>query len=177
MTAEPVRHQRSEGSIHLTMGPHGIIRLREAHAAVEVTPVDIHTRDEFAIMASEFNVMQAEAAAADERRKQRESDRIAKATADADAAEAALALIEAGSPKADTVASAEPDTRGGTVASRRTLLLVALWVLNFFCQYGFASWIPTAIAQKNAKTMAMPLSEETIVAPFISQIATSPVCA
>ena len=38
--------------------------LREAHASVEVTPVEIHTRDEFAIMASEFNVMQAEAAAA-----------------------------------------------------------------------------------------------------------------
>ena len=33
MTAEPVRHQRSEGSVHLTMGPQGIIRLREAHAA------------------------------------------------------------------------------------------------------------------------------------------------
>ena len=31
--AEPVRHQRSEGSIHLTMGPQGIVRLREAHAA------------------------------------------------------------------------------------------------------------------------------------------------
>lgn len=33
MTAEPVRHQRSEGAIHLVMGPHGILRLREAHAA------------------------------------------------------------------------------------------------------------------------------------------------
>ena len=33
MTAEPVRHQRSEGSIHLSMGPMGIVRLREAHAA------------------------------------------------------------------------------------------------------------------------------------------------
>ena len=33
MTAEPVRHQRSEGSIHLSMGPRGIVRLREAHAA------------------------------------------------------------------------------------------------------------------------------------------------
>jgi urease accessory protein len=33
MTAEPVRHQRSEGSIHLSMGPKGIVRLREAHAA------------------------------------------------------------------------------------------------------------------------------------------------
>ena len=33
MTAAPVRHQRSEGSIHLSMGPRGIVRLREAHAA------------------------------------------------------------------------------------------------------------------------------------------------
>lgn len=33
MTAEPVRHQRSEGSVQLTMGPRGIITLREAHAA------------------------------------------------------------------------------------------------------------------------------------------------
>jgi urease accessory protein len=33
MTAEPIRHQRSEGSIHLRMGPKGIVRLREAHAA------------------------------------------------------------------------------------------------------------------------------------------------
>jgi len=33
MTAEPFRHQRSEGSIHLTMGPQGIVRLREAQAA------------------------------------------------------------------------------------------------------------------------------------------------
>lgn len=30
---EPVRHQRSEGSVHLSMGPKGIRRLREAHAA------------------------------------------------------------------------------------------------------------------------------------------------
>lgn len=33
MTAEPVRHQRSEGAIHLGMGPRGIVRLREAQAA------------------------------------------------------------------------------------------------------------------------------------------------
>lgn len=33
MTAGPQRHQRAEGSIHLTMGPRGIVRLREAHAA------------------------------------------------------------------------------------------------------------------------------------------------
>jgi urease accessory protein len=33
MTAMPIRHQRSEGSIHLAVGPQGIIRLREAHAA------------------------------------------------------------------------------------------------------------------------------------------------
>lgn len=33
MTAEPVRHQRSEGSIHFAMGPRGMLRLREAQAA------------------------------------------------------------------------------------------------------------------------------------------------
>lgn len=41
MTAEPVRHQRSEGSIHLTMGPRGIIRLREAHAAKVRVPFGV----------------------------------------------------------------------------------------------------------------------------------------
>ena len=35
--------------------------LRDAHASVEVDPVKIHTRDEFAEMAKEFNVMQGEA--------------------------------------------------------------------------------------------------------------------
>ncbi|MBM4021911.1 MAG: transcription termination factor NusA [Planctomycetes bacterium] len=40
----------------------------------------------------------AEEAAADERRKQRESDRIAKATADAEAAEAALAIVSGAEP-------------------------------------------------------------------------------
>lgn len=33
MTEAPVRHQRSEGSILLRVGPAGIVRLREAHAA------------------------------------------------------------------------------------------------------------------------------------------------
>jgi urease accessory protein len=33
MTAEPVRHQRSEGEILLTMGARGLRRLREAHSA------------------------------------------------------------------------------------------------------------------------------------------------
>ncbi|WP_374333067.1 urease accessory protein UreD [Aestuariivirga sp.] len=33
MTAEPVRHQRSEGEVQLTMGPRGTVRLREAQAA------------------------------------------------------------------------------------------------------------------------------------------------
>lgn len=71
----------------------------------------------------------------------------------ADAAEAALLTIEAGSAAADTAARGLPATEregpGGKVRSGRTVLLVALWILNFFCQYGFASWIPTAIAQTN----------------------------
>lgn len=67
-----------------------------------------------------------------------------------EAAEAALRIIEAGSVKADNIASAaEQADVGGKVASGRTLILVALWILNFFCQYGFASWIPTAISQAN----------------------------
>ena len=44
---------------------------------------------------AEERAQMAEAAAADERRKQREADRIAKATAEADAAEAALAASRA----------------------------------------------------------------------------------
>ena len=51
---------------------------------------------------AEKRASMAEAAAADERRKQRESDRIAKATADADAAEAAVRAAE------NTVAEAVP---------------------------------------------------------------------
>jgi N utilization substance protein A len=51
---------------------------------------------------AEKRASMAEAAAADERRKQRESDRIAKATADADAAEAATQAAE------NTVAGAVP---------------------------------------------------------------------
>lgn len=67
------------------------------------------------------------------------------------AAEASLRIIEAGSAKADATAHDSPaaESVGGKVKSGRTVLLVALWILNFFCQYGFASWIPTAIAQKN----------------------------
>ncbi len=71
-----------------------------------------------------------------------------------EAAEAALRVIEAGSAEAGNaaargLAAAARDGLGGKVKSGRTLLLVALWILNFFCQYGFASWIPTAIVQKN----------------------------
>jgi transcription termination/antitermination protein NusA len=53
----------------------------------------------------------AEEAAADERRKQRELDRIAKATADAEAADAALALADAaaGEPAAVEHEPAEPE--------------------------------------------------------------------
>jgi N utilization substance protein A len=54
---------------------------------------------------AEKRASMAEVAAADERRKQREQDRIAKATADADAAEAALA-VEAGGE--DAAAEAVP---------------------------------------------------------------------
>jgi N utilization substance protein A len=53
---------------------------------------------------AEKRASMAEAAAADERRKQRESDRIAKATADADAAEAAA---RAAQPVAEAVPPAE----------------------------------------------------------------------
>jgi N utilization substance protein A len=54
---------------------------------------------------AEKRASMAEVAAADERRKQREQDRIAKATADADAAEAALAVETGGE---DAAAEAVP---------------------------------------------------------------------
>ncbi len=70
------------------------------------------------------------------------------------AAEAALQVIEAGSAARSDTARGAPAAgdgdRAGKVASGRTVLLVALWILNFFCQYGFVSWIPTAIAQTNS---------------------------
>ncbi|MFM8415013.1 MAG: transcription termination factor NusA [Planctomycetota bacterium] len=53
----------------------------------------------------------AEEAAADERRKQREQERIAKATADAEAAEAALAV--SGGEQAAPASQAEPGSPGG----------------------------------------------------------------
>jgi N utilization substance protein A len=62
---------------------------------------------------AEKRASMAEVAAADERRKQREQDRITKATADADAAEAALA-VDAG---ADAEVGAEVD---GTVDAKDT---------------------------------------------------------
>lgn len=65
-------------------------------------------------------------------------------------AQAALRVIEAGSVEkpdtADATAFAPPES-GGKLASGRTWLLIALWILTFFSQYGFASWIPTAIVQ------------------------------
>jgi hypothetical protein len=56
---------------------------------------------------AENRASMAEVAAADERRKQREQERIAKATADADAAEAALAADVGGQAAA---AEAVPPT-------------------------------------------------------------------
>lgn len=42
MTADPIRHQRSEGEILLTMGPKGLRRLREAHSAKTRIPAGSH---------------------------------------------------------------------------------------------------------------------------------------
>ena len=42
MSAEPIRHQRSEGEILLTMGPLGLRRLREAHSAKLRIPAGSH---------------------------------------------------------------------------------------------------------------------------------------
>ena len=70
---------------------------------------------------AEERATQAEVAAADERRKQRESDRIAKATADAEAADAAevaaAAQQEAGSGKAEETGSTEVVVADGSQAS------------------------------------------------------------
>jgi N utilization substance protein A len=59
---------------------------------------------------AEQRASMAEAAAADERRKQREADRIAKATADADAAEALAAGGEAESATAQAAPEAAPES-------------------------------------------------------------------
>jgi urease accessory protein len=42
MTAEPIRHQRSEGDILLSMGATGLKRLREAHSAKARIPAGSH---------------------------------------------------------------------------------------------------------------------------------------
>lgn len=64
-------------------------------------------------------------------------------------AEGALQLIEQGSTykAAENSGVAPGATEGGKVATPRTVLLVVLWILTFFSQYGFVSWIPTAITQ------------------------------
>ena len=63
---------------------------------------------------AEKRAAMAEVAAADERRKQREQERIAKATADADAADALAAEQEAGAITAETGADAIADAGGGS---------------------------------------------------------------
>jgi putative MFS transporter len=69
-------------------------------------------------------------------------------------AEEALRVIEAGSvEKEEDVGHTEAATQAPTirkVASGRTALLLPLWILTFFCQYGFVSWTPTAITQANS---------------------------
>jgi urease accessory protein len=42
MSAEPIRHQRSEGEVLISMGPQGLKRLREAHAAKLRIPAGSH---------------------------------------------------------------------------------------------------------------------------------------
>jgi urease accessory protein len=42
MMAEPIRHQRSEGEVLLSMGAHGLKRMREAHAAKVRMPQGSH---------------------------------------------------------------------------------------------------------------------------------------
>lgn len=69
-------------------------------------------------------------------------------------AEAALKIIEAGSSeKKDDESGAmegQQEHAGGDLVTARTALLTVFWILMFLCQYGFASWIPTAITQANA---------------------------
>ena len=66
---------------------------------------------------AEKRASMAEVAAADERRKQREQDRIAKATADADAAEAALAGTGSGDVGGDPASDPGGEAGGSTVAA------------------------------------------------------------
>jgi len=42
MTADPIRHQRSEGEVLISMGPLGLKRLREAHSAKTRIPAGSH---------------------------------------------------------------------------------------------------------------------------------------
>ena len=66
---------------------------------------------------AEKRASMAEVAAADERRKQREQDRITKATADADAAEAALAGTGSGDVGGDPVSDPVGESGGSIVAA------------------------------------------------------------
>jgi len=68
-------------------------------------------------------------------------------------AENALVLIEQGSTRKVEEFTQEVDggPHGGQLLSGRTVTLIIIWVLIFFSQYGFASWIPTAINEVGGK--------------------------
>jgi len=73
-------------------------------------------------------------------------------------AEAALKIIENGSVEkiddTSSVKNAQTEPTGGDLFTGRTALLMVFWILMFLCQYGFASWIPTAITQANGGASA-----------------------
>ncbi|MGE2832681.1 MFS transporter [Mycobacterium sp. SMC-4] len=63
-------------------------------------------------------------------------------------AEAAVKLIEDGSSYLPAEPSDQVPDSGGKILTVRTGVLVVMWILIFFAQYGFASWIPSAINEE-----------------------------
>jgi putative MFS transporter len=62
-------------------------------------------------------------------------------------AAAALRVIEDGTTHKPTSDKATRDDHGGGLVTMRTAVLAVMWVLIFFAQYGFASWIPSAVSE------------------------------
>ncbi|MFE7423351.1 MFS transporter [Rhodococcus sp. NPDC057529] len=60
-------------------------------------------------------------------------------------AEAALQLIESGSTEKPAEKGTQEMETGGKILSVRTGILVITWILIFYAQYGFGSWLPSAI--------------------------------
>lgn len=63
-------------------------------------------------------------------------------------AEAAIKQIEAETPQTDDAGTSASDIEGPPLRVPLVLALIGLWILTFFAQYGFVTWVPTVVKQQ-----------------------------